>query len=298
MLWLCACSTLAAEARILPHHTCTSGYHFSLLFISFHCLSRALFQHCVKFEVSSFTAHLVGRPDTPKVISLNTMQSSKRYECSPLNEEHQEIRILTLLPGSRSSDIRISIETAILTKESVPQYEALSYVWGSKENLINIYVAHGNGELIAITQNLHVALQHLRHEEQPRRLWIDAICINQQSLKERGSQVQRMGDIYKLAERMVIWLGPEDETSGSVFGIIRQLSSKVEINWVTFKMTPVSPDDNEWADYKRRLPYDINTLHVAYRFFNRRGLDDCGFCRRTGSPIPRQLSHVGAIAYS
>jgi len=43
----------------------------------------------------------------------------------------------------------------------------------------------------------------------PRRLWIDQLCIDQDNPKEVGSQVQLMGDIYKAARRVVVWLGED-----------------------------------------------------------------------------------------
>jgi hypothetical protein len=38
-------------------------------------------------------------------------------------------------------------------------------------------------------------------------LWVDALCINQEDLSERASQVRMMGDIYKLSGRVLVWLG-------------------------------------------------------------------------------------------
>jgi hypothetical protein len=38
-------------------------------------------------------------------------------------------------------------------------------------------------------------------------LWIDALCINQESVSERNAQVAIMRDIYKAAKRIVVWLG-------------------------------------------------------------------------------------------
>jgi hypothetical protein len=42
-------------------------------------------------------------------------------------------------------------------------------------------------------------------------LWIDAICINQADIVERGHQVQMMGDIYRQRDEALIWLGDHDE---------------------------------------------------------------------------------------
>ena len=38
-------------------------------------------------------------------------------------------------------------------------------------------------------------------------LWIDSICIDQESVQERGHQVQRMGNIYASAMGVLVWLG-------------------------------------------------------------------------------------------
>ena len=47
-------------------------------------------------------------------------------------------------------------------------------------------------------------------------LWIDAICINQQDLKEKGHQVRNMGRIYKQASSVLIFLGPGEGDDSAV----------------------------------------------------------------------------------
>jgi hypothetical protein len=78
---------------------------------------------------------------------------------------------------------------------------------------------------LGIAQNLEAALLYLRQEHEPRRLWIDAICVDQKNLTERSCQVQRMSDIYKLAERVVVWLGPEESDSSRAMSILQDLGS-------------------------------------------------------------------------
>lgn len=39
--------------------------------------------------------------------------------------------------------------------------------------------------------------------------WADAICINQQDIYERNSQVLLMRHIYEGAEQVLIWLGKD-----------------------------------------------------------------------------------------
>jgi hypothetical protein len=105
-------------------------------------------------------------------------------------------------------------------------YVALSYVWGdsSPSAQRQIYV---NGCPIAVTQNLKTALQQLRKHYRIRqgfRIWADAICINQNDLVERGSQVAMMKRIYDAAWHVVIWLGPKADNSDSAMMAIRYFS--------------------------------------------------------------------------
>lgn len=56
-----------------------------------------------------------------------------------------------------------------------------------------------NGQDVRVTLNLEVALRSLRMKhcfEGRYRLWIDAICINQEDMQELASQVKNMRQIY------------------------------------------------------------------------------------------------------
>jgi hypothetical protein len=92
-----------------------------------------------------------------------------------------------------------------------------------------------NGRLTHVQENLHRFLDELRHMKHVSNLgetdpvegennasfgylnwavsapiWIDSICINQNDLAERASQVQLMGRIYRNAHSLFAWLGPKD----------------------------------------------------------------------------------------
>lgn len=77
---------------------------------------------------------------------------------------------------------------------------------------------------IPVTKNLSTALQHLRHEQRARTLWIDAISINQADIEERGQQVSLMKDVFQLSERTVVWLGEDSAGSDCAVRLIRQLA--------------------------------------------------------------------------
>lgn len=61
-------------------------------------------------------------------------------------------------------------------------------------------------------------------------LWADALCINQEDLKERAEQVKLMGLVYWKARRVRIWLGRDDDKEGlhcarHAIEVIKRLSS-------------------------------------------------------------------------
>ncbi|KAJ2984495.1 hypothetical protein NUW58_g6029 [Xylaria curta] len=114
------------------------------------------------------------------------------------------IRILSLAASKTFSD-PIYVNLSVANLASPPIYEALSYCWGDTSDGCFIFC---DGTPYAVTQNLESALRHLRQSEGSRALWIDAICINQNDLAERASQVNLMRHIYRNARRVVVWLGP------------------------------------------------------------------------------------------
>jgi hypothetical protein len=104
-----------------------------------------------------------------------------------------------------------------------PQYEALSYVWGPTE-MKSISL---NGQSCDVRENLFDALVNLRSENQQRTLWVDAICINQDDMKERNHQVSRMESIYSQAEK-VAWLGLSDEFTVEALGFLQSFDPEIE----------------------------------------------------------------------
>jgi hypothetical protein len=129
-----------------------------------------------------------------------------------------EIRTLHLQPGSLSDPVQVTlchvymgshlsslegdldlgwVSTAEQNASSrqFPQYDALSYMWGpGVTKPIEI-----NGSICEIRENLSQALVHLRLANQTRVLWVEAICIDQESVEERKHQVAQMGKIYSKA---------------------------------------------------------------------------------------------------
>ncbi|KAF4452316.1 hypothetical protein F53441_4834 [Fusarium austroafricanum] len=122
-------------------------------------------------------------------------------------------RLLELLPSENRTDPLVGrlIDSDITFQ---PDYEALSYVWG---DIIPVRYINLGDQDISITPNLHSALIHLRSPDTIRTLWVDALCINQFVHGERNQQVRIMGDIFKSARQVVVWLGEAADNSHLVF---------------------------------------------------------------------------------
>ncbi|KAF4945241.1 hypothetical protein FGADI_12101 [Fusarium gaditjirri] len=115
-------------------------------------------------------------------------------------------RIAEILPGNDNDPIQCLVHSASWPDHSIPEYEAISYVWGDLTQKADI-ICHG--KRLKVTQNLYDALGHFRHSDRSRYLWADAICIDQSHVSERNSQVKQMRKIYEKAKKVLIWLGPD-----------------------------------------------------------------------------------------
>ena len=124
----------------------------------------------------------------------------------------EKIRLAELLPGKVEDEIRIRLVRVGESMETTP-YEALSYVWGSRESDVVISV---NDHPFEVSYNLGTALRRLRSETSHRTLWVDAVCINQSDIVEKAAQVGVMGRIYESAETVIIFLGDEEDGSDMV----------------------------------------------------------------------------------
>ncbi|THU90214.1 HET-domain-containing protein [Dendrothele bispora CBS 962.96] len=152
-------------------------------------------------------------------------------------------------------------------------YEALSYVWGASNNpkTVIVELASPTNNIISITENLDVAMRHLRHKTEPRVMWIDAICINQTDDVEKSHQVGLMGYIYRLAAKVTVWLGPEENDSSYALDLLNNLGSKVEVDWIADSATPSEAGKSEphWADITRELDYEERELKAVYFLLGR-----------------------------
>jgi hypothetical protein len=128
----------------------------------------------------------------------------KLFTYKPLSSESYEIRILNLLPRSGClTGIHCKIEHTTLL--SPGPYTALSYCWGDTSPSDNLPIRIDDCT-VPVTPNLRAALEQLWRRGHTR-VWIDALCINQNDREERSLQVRHMRLVYAKAKEVVAYIG-------------------------------------------------------------------------------------------
>ena len=152
-----------------------------------------------------------------------------------------------------------------------PRYEALSYTWGLPQKTESVLIdTPTETRCLGIGHNLATALRHLRFKYKHRILWNDAICINQEDFDERSKQVRRMADVYRMADRVVVWLGQESEDSKLACATILHLGSQVELSSDS-NSSLQSPGctEPEWWRGEQSLPYTEQQWQSLYNLLER-----------------------------
>ncbi|KAN0114550.1 Heterokaryon incompatibility protein (HET) domain containing protein [Hyaloscypha variabilis] len=83
-----------------------------------------------------------------------------------------------------------------------------------------------NGVAVTIGGELFSALRRLRKKDEEFRIWVDAICINQEDVEERNLHVRMMGAVYGMAETVRVWLGEEVGMEGMALRCLEGVNEK------------------------------------------------------------------------
>lgn len=186
-----------------------------------------------------------------------------------------------------------------------PKFEALSYTWGSAENPQAILVESQSDlsddgsqgspphSTLQIQQNLATALRYLRFEGTTRTLWVDAVSINQNDITERNEQVTRMKDLYKLAYRILIWLGPESINCQLALSTLGYLGCQLEYTKNGFRACSPSAAHPDWYLSHTKLPYDNDTWQSILDLVNRPWFERLWVTQEVQLANPRATMHCG-----
>ena len=118
------------------------------------------------------------------------------------------------------------------------RWVAISYRWGEVRDVVPIYLrSQFCGSSDATLSNDYLThlvpksafdtLQALHANDciAGKKVWIDAVCINQADIVEKSAQVRVMGDIYRLASSTMVYLGPSSPRTSKAIHFISKLES-------------------------------------------------------------------------
>ena len=165
---------------------------------------------------------------------------------------HNEIRLLKI--AYIDGIIELKSRRHVLAQDL--DYDAISYVWGSAPATETVLY---NGKLLMITptalEMLHYLHKYQRNTKR-RRIWIDAICINQDNKKEKSNQISLMRDIYSWTTTVIVWMGPSTFETDNFFAGFPDVRKKSK-EWIAHYAT----DPNCRDPVKEELLCDV------YAFF-------------------------------
>lgn len=146
-----------------------------------------------------------------------------------LSAKDRNFRLLQLDLNGETGDSEEDILHATLDNFGDPEwvdYDALSYCWGPKDESSLMMI---NGEHFPLSPTLLAAIKQLQRDQREigvsRKLWIDAVSIDQANGLEKSHQVTLMRDIYANAHGVVIWIGSPDDLSNLAFDTLTQFAS-------------------------------------------------------------------------
>jgi hypothetical protein len=105
------------------------------------------------------------------------------------------------------------------------KYDTVSYAWGSESHDRPILV---DGRVFFVSFTLEAALREFRARDYSN-VWVDAICIDQNDVDERNSQVRLMAEIYKQSSRLLLWLGVEEAESDLAMDFLFETWPQIQI---------------------------------------------------------------------
>ncbi|GAP87146.1 hypothetical protein SAMD00023353_2301320 [Rosellinia necatrix] len=181
-------------------------------------------------------------------MSLRLNPRTSQYLYPQLDLGARTIRLIELFPGAFSE---LPIRCRLIEQDlsySLP-YKALSYSWKSDGASPDVDILC-NSKHLCISANLHAALQRLRASQDIVRVWVDAICINQQNDSERANQVGIMRQIYQNSSEVLIWLGQ----SGRYDDMGDWMQGKTRVDGGGAHGTHGNPGIVQWFGDQRDVP--------------------------------------------
>ncbi|KAM3423462.1 hypothetical protein BST61_g893 [Cercospora zeina] len=183
-----------------------------LAFLDSTAFMASAFEQARSSDQDSTFEYATRKQDFPPFPYLPLSDPERRIQILHLTAAEQyNALVVAILKRTRVSEIHPNYEFELI--EVLQTYEALSYSWGGAfddDELADVKIVL-SGHTVGIRGNLHNALHRLRYPDRARRLWVDALCINQDDVPERNGQVQSMETVYSSCAKVLVWLGEDTD---------------------------------------------------------------------------------------
>lgn len=199
--------------QIQEHGSSEKSLGFPIFIASLKCASSPLSVIPLPIKCWQHILHLV-------VLTMESARPARGdFQYHSLSSP-RSIRLLHLHRDLLSEDETITGSLEEVNLDTCSTYDAISYTWGdpTPEAVIQC-----NGRTLLITRNCNEALRRLMRDKLGRTVWVDEICINQDSMEERAHQVELMGTVYRNASKVLVWLGPGTDGSDMAMSMLRRL---------------------------------------------------------------------------
>ncbi|KAK5746476.1 hypothetical protein LTR17_000856 [Elasticomyces elasticus] len=176
-------------------------------------------------------------------------------------------RLIVVQPASNTNaPVRISF--AVTTLANPRAYCGFSYAWGPTHTdgshlTDTVYL---DSLPLRVTGHLHNAFKNIRRHAHRvcstdlLTFWIDTLCINQQDVDERNSQVMLMGRIYARARAVLLWIGTLRAST------YRSLKKAILLEEQDVDVAPSGTSPARSV----RLPADVSDSILDQAYFSRR----------------------------
>lgn len=150
-----------------------------------------------------------------------------------LGSSSAQIRLIKLRRDdtNRSGLVSGELATFSLSDPQCPPFTTVSYTWGNSKEYGDEPIQL-NGQDKLVLKNVLALLRMLcctSSEDFDLAVdwfWIDSICINQDNLSERSSQVKLMGQVYRQAKATIVWLCEGSDDTNTAIELLSHLADR------------------------------------------------------------------------
>ncbi|KAL9624908.1 MAG: hypothetical protein Q9160_000955 [Pyrenula sp. 1 TL-2023] len=237
-----------SSVRENSNHQGGSGFHFAISRL-FCCVSRPILPR------SSQAGAEMSRTTHPLLRELGGWIEEcegNHPRCALSQEPKLPRRVIDVLPSGDASRIKL-LEN---TDSPRGRYVALSYVWGTRQTLRLLHSTLGSFMEGVAVEDLPKTIQdavEVTRVLNIKYLWVDSLCILQDSIPDKETQIPYMSDYYHGAVAVISASGATDvhagflkpqETEGDVRVRLRSqiITSHSEFGTIPYRIPFIPPD--------------------------------------------------------